>query len=136
MANSLPLSANDDGPGIARARLAIRLLSAAVVLLLVWLLFISDVFAGERCRAIDGDTLRCGKERVRLQSIYAPELKEPGGKEARQRLQQRIDSGDVRIERRGRDKYGRTLGRIYVDGQRVRQSEISPKAGRGTRSRR
>ena len=35
--------------------------------------------AQERCRAIDGDTLKCGLERVRLQGIYTSELKEPGG---------------------------------------------------------
>lgn len=94
-----------------------------------------QAWAGEQCRAIDGDTLRCGSERVRLRGVYAPELKEPGGQEARQRLQQRIDGGDVRIERRGRDRYRRTLGTVYVNGQRVQQGDISPKAGRGSRLR-
>jgi hypothetical protein len=48
-----------------------------------------EAAAGEHCRAIDGDTLRCGRERVRLLGVYAPELNEPGGPEAHQRLQQR-----------------------------------------------
>jgi micrococcal nuclease len=97
--------------------------------------FATALDAQERCRAIDGDTLRCGRERVRVQGVYAPELKEPGGQAAKLRLQQRIDSGSLRIERRGRDKYGRTLGRAYVDGRRINQSDIGAKAGRGSRGR-
>jgi endonuclease YncB( thermonuclease family) len=56
----------------------------------------------------DEDTLKCGRERVRVQGVCAPELNEPGGYEAKQRLQQRIDSASLRIERHRRDKYGRT----------------------------
>lgn len=89
--------------------------------------------AGERCSAIDGDTLRCGRERVRVEGINAPELKAPGGQQARQRLQQRIQSGEIVIERRGRDKYGRTLGRLYVNGNRITQVDVSPKGGTGSR---
>ena len=84
--------------------------------------------AGERCSAIDGDTLRCGRERVRIEGINAPELEAPGGREARQRLQQRIRSGEIVIERRGRDKYGRTLGRLYVNGNRITQIDVTPKS--------
>ena len=88
------------------------------------------------CQAIDGDTLRCGRERVRLVGVYAPEMNEPGGTEARQRLQQRLNGGEVSIQRRGRDRYSRTLGVLYVSGQRVLQSEISVRSGRGSQSRR
>jgi micrococcal nuclease len=87
----------------------------------------ATVWAGERCVAIDGDTLRCGGERVRVDGVHAPELNEPGGQQARRRLQQRIQSGEVVIERKGRDKYGRTLGRLYVNGNRITQTDVSPK---------
>jgi endonuclease YncB( thermonuclease family) len=86
--------------------------------------------AGERCSAIDGDTLRCGRERVRIEGINAPELQAPGGKQARERLQQRLKGGEIVIERRGRDKYGRTLGRLYVNGNRITQIDVSPKRTR------
>jgi hypothetical protein len=46
-----------------------------------------------------------------------------------------IDAGDLRIERRGRDKYGRTLGNAYVGGQRIRQGDIGAKGGRGAARR-
>ena len=84
------------------------------------------VSAGERCSAIDGDTLRCGRERVRIQGLDAPELDEPGGKQARQRLQQRLKAGEIVIERRGRDRHGRTLGRLYVNGKRITQNDVTP----------
>jgi micrococcal nuclease len=108
--------------------LAPRCLVAVLISLLSAL-----AWAGERCSAIDGDTLRCGRERVRIQGIDAPELSEPGGKQARQRLQQRLKAGEIVIERRGRDKHGRTLGRLFVNGQRITQIDVGPKGGVGSR---
>ncbi len=79
----------------------------------------------ERCVAISGDTLRCwGRERVRVEGIHAPSLKAPGGEQARQRLQRRIQAGEVAIQRKGRDKYGRTLGRVFVSGNRITQLDL------------
>ena len=91
------------------------------------LLLAATAWAGERCVAIDGDTLRCGRERIRVDGIHAPELSEPGGQQARQRLQQRIQSGEVIIQRKGRDRYGRTLGRLYVNGNRITQMDVGPR---------
>lgn len=92
--------------------------------------------AGERCSAINGETLQCGRERVKLEGLRAPVLEAPGGLEARNRLQRRIQSGELVIERKGRDKWGRTLGRAYVNGKRITQLEVDtyPKSGRSTRS--
>lgn len=86
-----------------------------------------EASAAERCRALDGYTLQCGRERVRVEGISAPAISEPGGAEAQQRLQRRIERGEVVIERRGKDKYGRTLGRVYVSGNRISQSDVSGK---------
>ena len=86
-----------------------------------------EALAVERCRALDGYTLQCGRERVRVEGISAPAISEPGGADAQQRLQRRIERGEVVIERRGKDKYGRTLGRVYVSGNRISQSDVSGK---------
>lgn len=86
--------------------------------------------AGERCTAVDGGTLQCGRDRVRVEGLRAPGLQEPGGQDARQRLQRRIQSGELVIQRGGRDKYGRTLGRAYVNGNRITQLDVSPQSGR------
>ncbi|MGT2515619.1 thermonuclease family protein [Sphingomonas panni] len=76
--------------------------------------------------AIDGDTLRCGRERIRLLGIDAPEM--PGHCRRGRRcvkgdpvaskaaLAAAIARGPALIERRGRDHYGRTLARVRVNG--------------------
>jgi len=101
--------------------LATRYLAAVLISALPFL-----AWAGERCTAMDGATLQCGRERVKVEGISAPELKAPGGQQARQRLQQRLQAGEIVIERRGHDKYGRTLGRLYVNGNRITQIDVTP----------
>lgn len=71
------------------------------------------------CTVTDGDTIRCGAERVRLIGIDAPEL--PGHcRHNRQcaagdaaastaALAQLVHGRPVLLERHGRDRYGRTL---------------------------
>jgi endonuclease YncB( thermonuclease family) len=105
----------------------------ALLVLVALTLPAGEAFAQAKCRAIDGDTIRCGKERVRLQGVYAPERGEPGAAEARARLQQRLNSGEVRIERRARDRYGRTVGDVYVGGSRITQHDVGRRGGRGAR---
>ena len=68
---------------------------------------------------VDGDTLRYGAERVRLRGIDTPELNEPGGQAARQRLEEWLRSGPLRIVSRGRDVYDRLVADVFVDGQNV-----------------
>ena len=84
----------------------------------------------------DGDTIRCDGEKVRLANIDAPEL--PGssrctrpprlalnppwcdytlGYRSRDALRAFLASGPVKIERRGKDRYGRTLARLSVNGR-------------------
>lgn len=80
----------------------------------------------------DGDSIRCGSERVRIANIDAPEL--PGspkcedrrrsyawcdyraGEAARVALLRFLSQGRVLIERQGTDPYGRTLATVSVGG--------------------
>lgn len=87
--------------------------------------------AGERCLAIDGDTLVCNRQKVRLTNVYAAEMDEPGGRAAKQRLRAMISSGEVSLRALGTDRYGRVLAEVYVNGRRIEQSDIGPRAGRG-----
>ena len=91
----------------------------------------SPVFAGERCIALDGDTLVCNRQKVRLTNVYAAELNEPGGTAAKRRMQAMIASGEVTLRPFGHDRYGRTLAEVYVSGRRIEQADIGPRAGRG-----
>ena len=85
-----------------------------------------------RCIAVDGDSLVCDGKKIRLVNVYAAELKEPGGQAAKKKLQELIKGRDVVVVPRGTDKYKRTLAEVYVDGRRIEQADIGPRAGRGS----
>ena len=83
----------------------------------------------------DGDTIRCGDERIRIADIDAPEL--PGsprcdpqhlrtganpswcdydkGYQARDALAAFLSHGPVIVHRHGADRYGRTLAELTVN---------------------
>lgn len=69
--------------------------------------------------AIDGDTLRIGTDRIRLRGIDTPELDEPGGQAAKQRLEELLASGPVHVVPRGRDIHDRLVADAFVNGQNV-----------------
>lgn len=78
------------------------------------------------CRVVDGDTLRCGAERVRLLAIDAPELPghcrrgrncAPGDPAASTNALQTALTGRLTILRVGTDRYGRTLAAVSANGR-------------------
>lgn len=83
----------------------------------------------EGCYAIDGDTLDCGGERIRLLALDAPELSAPGGEESRNALAFVAD-GEPRIHRQGKDRYGRTVALVKVNGLNLTCSQIEAGQGR------
>lgn len=79
----------------------------------------SDTITG--CSFTDGDTIRCGGERVRLLGIDAPELPghcragrdcAPGDPYTSTSSLSNAMVGSLRIDRVGEDRYGRTLARV------------------------
>ncbi|RPF70427.1 thermonuclease family protein [Aurantiacibacter spongiae] len=85
------------------------------------------------CRITDGDTIRCGDERIRLLGIDAPEL--PGhcrqGRDcvegdpyASTETLRRAMQGRLTIARAGTDRYGRTLAVVYADGVNLSCAQI------------
>lgn len=79
----------------------------------------SDIITG--CRVTDGDTIRCGDERIRLLGIDAPELPghcrtgrdcAPGNPFASTDNLREAMTGELHIERVGEDRYGRTLAMV------------------------
>ncbi len=82
--------------------------------------------AGERCGALDGNTLLCGEERVLIDGLRQPRLDEPGGEAARQRLHRHVQSGELVLRRKAqRDRFGRTLARAYLNGNRITDLDFS-----------
>ncbi len=63
--------------------------------------------------------IRAGLDRIRLRGIDTPELSEPEGEAAKQRLAELLRSGIVRIVPRGRDVYDRLIADVFVGGQNV-----------------
>jgi micrococcal nuclease len=81
----------------------------------------------------DGDTIRCGNERIRIVNIDAPEM--PGSPKCQDRrrsyawcdfrlayrsrdaLRAYLARGQVIINRQGVDRFGRTLASISVNGR-------------------
>ena len=76
-------------------------------------------FESWQVQAVDGDTIRYGGERIRLRGLNAPELSEPGGFEARQRLAELLSRGNIRIIPHGQDIYGRMLADVFISDRNV-----------------
>ena len=80
-------------------------------------------------RVIDGDTIGIGQLRVRLEGIDAPEVGQtcqakggatwPCGSAAATALEKLIAGNPVRCDRRGLDKYGRTLAVCFARGRDI-----------------
>ena len=71
--------------------------------------------------AIDGDTFDAGGVRYRLNGIDTPELYEPLGPQARERLQQLLGMGPVTVYPVARDVYGRIIADVVVGGLNLAQ---------------
>lgn len=80
----------------------------------------------------DGDSIRCGGERIRIAAIDAPELAaspkchparasawcdNTAAIAARDSLKAFLARGPVMVQRTGIDRYGRTLARVTVNGR-------------------
>lgn len=78
----------------------------------------------------DGDTIWFAGEKIRFLDIDAPEMGPPKcdgpaqlAVPSRDALIEILNSGRVTLHRDGKDRYGRTLARVFVDGRDV-QAEL------------
>lgn len=99
------------------------LLSTTLVVVSALAVFIQNVYAKgpsggspsggyssyKGARAVDGDTYRYHGERYRVQQYNAPEIGQPGSRQATRQLQQKLDSGSHEWKPVGRDTYGRPI---------------------------
>jgi len=78
-------------------------------------------WAGQACRVTaisDGDTVKC------LQDWRAPEKAQPYGQRARAALAARVFGRNVQLERHETDKYGRIVGRLWLDGVDINLAQV------------
>lgn len=78
----------------------------------------------------DGDTFTMNGERIRVLGIDAPEIRGKCDYEKRLAIQSRdrlreILNDPFTVSRQGKDRYGRTLAHVYVDGVNVGSTLIA-----------
>jgi len=84
---------------------------------------------GSEIYVIDGDTISYAGQRIRLQGFDTPEIRNPEcaeearlGEAAKARVQSLIAQNENRLEiLDAHDKYGRDLGRLFIDGRNIRE---------------
>jgi endonuclease YncB( thermonuclease family) len=87
--------------------------------------------------AIDGGTISVDGERIRVMGVDTPEtvqamceLERRAGEDAKRFTVMALARGPVRIERAGRDRYGRTLARVWIGNLDLARMLISAGHGR------
>lgn len=78
----------------------------------------------------DGDTVTCldennQQQKIRLAEIDAPEAKQDFGKASREQLASMVFGRNVYVVDSGRDRYGRWIGHLYVDGVDVNRQMVA-----------
>lgn len=89
----------------------------------------AEEISGKVVAVIDGDTFDIQDDSktvvlIRMNAVDAPEYKQPYGEKAQQFLAERIRGKVVRIECHGKDRFGRTLGTVFVDGKNVNRELV------------
>jgi endonuclease YncB( thermonuclease family) len=104
-----------------------------IPLLLAAFLFAKDpisVLSGRVVKVSDGDTITVlnadnEQKRIRLYGIDAPEKKQPYGEAARKYLADQVAGLDIDVSVYDVDRYGRSVGRIIIDGSDVNRAMIA-----------
>lgn len=105
-----------------------RSLFAAFFLLLSFNLQAATL-QGKVVNVADGDTLTVlddqkAQHKIRLQGIDAPEKSQPFGQKSKQSLSHLVHSQIVTVEFQKKDKYGRTVGKVLLNGTDVCLEQI------------
>ena len=86
-------------------------------------------FTGKVIKIADGDTITVldqnkVQHRVRLTGIDAPERKQAFGGRSKKSLSKLVFSKIVRVKTTKRDRYGRVLGKVMIDGIDVNKEQV------------
>ena len=77
----------------------------------------------------DGDTITVldeGKHqiKVRLWGIDTPEKKQAFGSRAKEALSSKVFGREIKLEEKSKDRYGRTVANIYLDGRWINKELV------------
>lgn len=95
---------------------------STLFLILLFFPGLSHAFIGKVVGVADGDTVTVLAEgnttiKVRLYGIDAPENRQDFGNKAKQAISSLVFGKVVDVEPMDQDRYGRTVARIFIDGQ-------------------
>ena len=101
---------------------------ATLLLFLVSNLYASTLH-GKVLSVADGDTITVldannTQHKIRLQGIDAPEKAQAFGQKSKESLHRLVHSKQVTIEFQKKDKYGRTVGKVVLNGRDVCLDQI------------
>ena len=110
-----------------------RLLLPAVLALLATVAH-ADTLTGRVVGIADGDTLTLldatnTQHKIRLSGIDSPEKGQPFGQHCKQSLSDLAYGHTVAVETNKRDRYGRVIGKVLVDGQDANLAQIKRGCG-------
>ena len=105
-----------------------RLLLPAALALLAAAAY-ADTLTGRVVGIADGDTLTLldatnTQHKIRLSGIDSPEKKQPFGQVCKQSLSDLAYGRTVAVEANNRDRYGRVIGKVLVDGQDANLEQV------------
>ncbi len=91
---------------------------------------VAGTLVGKVVAIADGDTLTLltaerQQIKVRLAEIDTPERSQPYGKRARQALSDLAFGQQATVESNEKDRYGRVIGRVYVNGVDINRELVS-----------
>jgi len=101
-------------------RLAARVITLGLLISLSLAAF-GDTLTGKVGRVVDGDTLyvldaNYKDHKIRLAGIDAPERRQAYGLASRKHLASIVAGRQVTVEYQKRNRYGRIVGKVWIDG--------------------
>jgi endonuclease YncB( thermonuclease family) len=110
-------------------KLAFALFFGLQVFLLAPVGHAETTYHGNVISIADGDTLRIlyqgGQLKIRLAEIDTPERKQPWGTRAKQAFSDKVFGEVVDVVEIDRDRYGRIVGRIYLDERDINREMVA-----------
>jgi endonuclease YncB( thermonuclease family) len=92
-------------------------------------LFFQPLLKGRVVGIADGDTFTLltpehVQYKIRLHGIDAPEKGQDFGNRSKQALGNLIAGKDVEVQDRGKDRYGRTIGMVFLKGKNINEEML------------
>ena len=82
-------------------------------------------------KVADGDTITIldasnTQHKIRFHGIDAPESRQAFGQKAKQHLSSLVFGKDVAVKVHDTDRYGRTVGKVFIDGRDINLEMLKP----------